>query len=223
MRRKKNLTVILSTSIIWLFIFAFLTYIFSMKADSIVFGSSLNVVVVTRDINVGEQITQKDIQIKKVSTKDAVNNLETNLQNIIGKRAIQKINRNQQITKDLLIDDILTFDSNSRFYTIPVNVASTSGNMVNPWDYVDIIISYKEASKPAEIVLSKRIVYDIRTSDGKSYQETGKSSPGYATFVLTLDEIKIVDDALKQGTLYLSKYFDTNAKESEATYIPSWK
>lgn len=95
--------------------------------------------------------------------------------------------------------------------------------MVNPWDYVDIIISYKEAGKPAEIVLSKKIVYDIRTSDGKSYQESGKTSPGYATFVLTLDEIKVIDDALKQGTLYLSKYFDKDANASESTYIPSWR
>lgn len=106
-----------------------------------------NVVVAVKTIEKRAEISSNDVKIEKVLKSYANAQACTDINEVMGKRASDRIIQGEQILKDRLIGEeklLLSYavPEGKRAVTINVNEATEVGDFIRPGDYVDILATF---------------------------------------------------------------------------------
>lgn len=170
-----------------------------------------------------EKTNEKGVEIKDATAlQEALNDDLW----CIGKVATQRIYENEFLMNSKLVHQDEYYGYNERLYAVPFDVETTGGFNVSQGEEVDIVVRYKadinlndtklnstirqiySSLKPnqlTDIVLSKRVIQDIRDETGTSVLENSATKPGYLCFKLTYEEINKLEWAKECGTIYIGK------------------
>lgn len=229
MRKYTKIQTALVTSAVWMIGVA--GGLYYAQSSFIIKNPSDQVVVyrASRDINIGDTLSSDNIETVYVDASDVVEGSVLDLESLKSKKAVTKITAHEQINENRLVDSSLDVNSNSVIYSIPINNSNTSAYSVNVGEYVCVMVKYKD-SKPSQPVIPKIALYDLKSSDGVSVKTDPTIKPAYALILVTnpdssesLKQLQYLDDASKQGDLYLAKYLDHDASVIESSYQPSWE
>lgn len=102
-------------------------------------------------------------------------------------------------------------------FSIPATVDNTLANTLNPQDLVAIKVKFEDGRKDA-VVIPDVTVDEIRTQNGESIKEEG-AIPGFLLFKVTNDEASLLNDATKEGSLYLVRYVDLSEPLLKQDYV----
>lgn len=222
MIRQKSLIPILTTSAVWLALVAGSLFLVQSRVKIIDPDSQVKIIKTVKSLDVGHVITADDLTTEYVDVSEVVGDAITDEKDLVDKRVLTKIQENEQIVPDRLIEKSVGFDKSFVLHTIPVTAETVNANAIQRFDTVNICVKYDDG-RPTAVVIPGIQVYSLRVSDGSEVQPGNKTVPAFANFLVSVENQAILDDASKQGTLYLSKYLATQEEQQVSTYEPSWK
>ena len=176
----------------------------------------------------------------KIQDKDELAKALNDERWCIGKVATQRIYENEFLMSSKLISQDEYYGYNERLYAVPFDVETTGGFNVSQGEEVDIVVRYKAdintndvklnntirqiyaSLKPnqlTDVVLSKRVIQDIRDETGTSVLENSATKPGYLCFKLTYEEINKLEWAKECGTIYIGKSKQYASEAYEETFM----
>lgn len=179
-------------------------------------GETVTVFQLTDEVKKGGSISGKYIKtsVPKTSSVDASKTI-TSEEQLDGMVATTTMYRGQSLTVTSICkkEDV---DRNLDF-SIPATVDSTIANSLNQQDLVAIKVKFEDDRKDA-VVLPDVTIDEIRTQNGESITEEG-AVPGFLLFKVTNEESGILNDASKEGALYLVRYVDLSEPLLEQDYV----
>lgn len=183
-------------------------------------GDTVTQYLLTQDVSVGDPLDGKYAEVKvPKDVSIAVDSLildESVLKNSI---AFTPLKRNQQITKSLIgsVDD-----QNRNFdFTIPITVEGAIANSLKENEMVAIMVKFKD-ERDSAVVVPFISVSEIRTSNGEKIADE-KSIPGFLRFIVSNKENIDLDNASKEGSLFVVRYNDINKEKLTKTYVKGQK
>lgn len=170
---------------------------------------------IVQDVTPGQSLEGKYEEVKvpsKYSEPDSDLVLDEN--KIVNSVAVVALHPNSAITNDVITEkgeEDRNFD-----FALPITVEGAIANSLKPGEMVAIKVKYKDNRDDA-VVVPYIPVNEIRTSNGEVVQDE-KSTPGFLMFVVSDDENIDLNNASKEGTLFVVRYKDLNGEKLEKTY-----
>lgn len=126
----------------------------------------ISVVIAKKDIDAKSVITNEDIEVVEMIKSYVNHKAFTNMNDVVGNRAKDKIIQGEQILRDRIVDKDKTtlsyvIPEGKRAVTVNVNEAVMVADFIRPGDYVDILVTFDK--------------YEIESSTSKTiYPRTTK-------------------------------------------------
>lgn len=164
------------------------------------------VVVAINEISKGAVIEKANLAIKERASDDLPKNYVSKIENVLGKRASDKIESNTMFSSSMAIDvnDLYNSDERIKDYELPGGLV---GGTVKDGDLIDIEILKKDGStyviaskKKVEKKIEDRIIIKTTWEERKMLN--------YA----------ITEVAVKGGKITAVLYIDSNQQQSKVTY-----
>lgn len=222
---------VILTSMFFIVVIFFLVYYYENKIKDIPkFDATTEPrVVATKDLPIGTIITPNDVTIKDVPVSEILPKTIKDINDVIGKKVVNGKPVRVKVTDRFFIGEFITenrletedrwYNDKDRIYALKFDSETTGGFNVSNGELVDIYVLYNKNpngedlnKKALDILLSKRRVLDIRDDTGISITTNPEVKPGYLVFSLTYDEISKIEDAKKQGKIYIGKYGSVTQK-----------
>lgn len=123
---------------------------------------------------------------------------------------------------DITVSDVVKKEYLDRTFevAIPITVEGSVANSITPGDMVAIKLTYEDDKKEDATVVSQISVKDVRTSNGASVVDDS-SVAAFVIFNVTDEEQSDIKNALKEGSLYCSKYTNLSQEPLKKTYFVS--
>ncbi|NMA58635.1 SAF domain-containing protein [Clostridium cochlearium] len=228
--KKKTIKIVATTSAFWLCLSIGGLYLRENDYISIpgvkAASQKVNILKVSRNITVGEKIRETDLKLVKETVNNVVSNCYTNEKLVVGKIAQRNLYKNEQIKKEDVLEKDLK-DNKLRPCTMAVKLSNLNDITIKKGDFIDVVLNYKKNGIKPDIVVPKAIVKSVLDAKGEpiTYEKSteNKQIPAYITFMCSLQDSLLVEDAKKQGTLGYYVYIDNTDETSKRTYIPSWE
>lgn len=207
---------IIKTALICIGIFliinsAVIAYIFSKYP--IDHEKHISVVVAALDIEEGQVIQDKDLKTKEIQLSASNTLFTTDKSQISGRKATTRIQRNEYIRTNTLIEKSDWFQDDDRIIILPVSIEERMANLITKGSYIDIRLK-KNSSFTIETILSKVKVEDILDETGTSLKsKTGvNSKTAYMKLVLDNDERQKIYTAAETGKMIYELYCEDTQK-----------
>jgi len=173
----------------------------------------ISVMAAAVDIDEGTIIEEKHIKTKEIQNSASNNLLATEIGQVLGKKAITKIARNDYVRNTTLIAKENWFDDDERIIILPMSIEERLANLIQKGSYVDIRLK-KEVSDIVETILYKVRVEDVLDESGTSLDSKTamNSRTTYMQLVLDKDERQKIYTATSSGRLIYELYCDETQK-----------
>jgi len=217
----KNIRTWLICSAIWMFAVAGLFYFMQQRAGIDITDTLQTVVVSNIEMGVGHVISEDDVRIDSVFSRNIVGGAVKNSV-VIGAVVHRDININEQLTYNRIVlkEDVVEGDG-LREYSIPITIGNSVANRVAIGEYVELWVSYGEERK-AELIFSQKRVVDLVSSSGVSVGRVTNLLPAYAVFLLDKDNISIIDNAISRGEVFLTRIPVGLIELNTESFVPVW-
>ena len=169
----------------------------------------------TKDVTAGQPLDGAYQEVP-VSSKDTISRDHLILDESLLKGSVAYVNmyKNQAITEGTIgekVDKARNFD-----FAMPITVEGSVANTLKVNDMVAIKVKYKDNRDDA-VVVPYIPVTDIRTSNGAKVDSTS-AVPAYLLFEVSDEENIDLNNASKEGTLFVVRYHDLNQDKLTKTY-----
>lgn len=173
----------------------------------------ISVVVAAVDIVEGAIIEEKHIKTKEIQQSASNNLLVTDIGQVIGKKTMTKITRNDYVRANTLKAKQDWFQDDERIIILPMSIEERLANLIQKGSYVDIRLK-KEAGDIVETILYKVRVADVLDEAGTSVDSKSamNSKTNYMQLVLDKDERQKIYTATSSGKLIYELYCDESQK-----------
>lgn len=173
----------------------------------------VSVVVAAADIDEGTVIEEKNIKTKEIQKSASNNLMATDIGQVIGRKTITKIHRDDYVRTNVLIAKKDWFQDDERIIILPMSIEERLANLIQKGSYVDIRLK-KEASDTVETILYKVRVEDILDETGTSLDSKSgmNSRTTYMELVLDNEERQKIYSATMAGKLIYELYCDEMQK-----------
>ena len=173
----------------------------------------ISVMAAAVDIDEGTIIEEKHIKTKEIQNSASNNLLATEIGQVLGKKAITKIARNDYVRNTTLIAKENWFDDDERIIILPMSIEERLANLIQKGSYVDIRLK-KEVSDIVETILYKVRVADVLDETGTSLDSKSamNSNTIYMELILDIDERQKIYTATMTGKLIYELYCDETQK-----------
>lgn len=179
-------------------------------------GDTVTQYLLTQDITVGQSLEGKyqEVQVPK-SVSVSVDNLITDESVIKDSIAYTKLFKNQPLTSSV----IGYKDSEDRNYdfALPITVEGAIANSLKTEEMVAIKVKFEDERDDA-VVVPFIPVREIRTANGAKIEDD-KEVPGFLMFLVSEQENIDLNNASKEGALFVVRYNDLNQDKLEKTYV----
>lgn len=185
-------------------------------------GDTVTQFRLTQDVTAGQPL-EGNYEEAQVNSRDSVSKDALILDEGKIKSSIAYTNmyKHQAITSGSIgdkLDKVRNFD-----FAMPTTVEGSVANSIKPDEMVAIKVKYKDTRDDA-VVVPFIPVSQIRTSNGAKVSSDSEV-PSFLLFVVSNDENTDLNNASKEGTLFVVRYHDLNQTKLEKTYkkgqIPS--
>lgn len=178
---------------------------------------SVTYYLLTEDVQRGHSLEGKYKEVT-VSSDAAISldNAVVNQKDIEGCIALHDMYRHSPITKADIGSTQHDLERNLEF-SLPTEVGGTVANSVLINDRVALLVKFDDERSSA-VVVPDVTVKDLRTSNGASLTPDS-NEPGFYIFNVNSDELRDLDDASKEGTIYAVRYVDLSQELLSKTYV----
>ncbi len=207
---------VIKTTLICMGIFLILNSIvfaYIFKRYPLDLQTHISVVVAAVDIDEGTIIQEKHIKTKEIQLSASNALLATDVGQVLGKKAKDKIMKNEYLSTSTLIDKNNWFKDDERIIILPMSIEERLANLIKKGAYVDIRLK-KEASDIVETILYKVKVEDVLDETGVSLDSKSgmNSRTAYMKLILDKDERQKIYTAKMAGKLIYELYCDDTQK-----------
>lgn len=146
-------------------------------------GNKIAVVVAKKTINPSQTITDKDLAIEYREENTLSDGVITNKDDLIGNVVSEPIYAKETILKSRVISEEEYKKMNYRQVSIKgtEDADTFQGYSIKPYDKVDLLYFDEKGNYEGSVFLEDQIIYDIKSSNGVSYQDQdGSFTPAYA-------------------------------------------
>ncbi|MHB8064480.1 MAG: SAF domain-containing protein [Ruminiclostridium sp.] len=173
----------------------------------------VSVMVATVDIAEGTVIGEIHLKAKEIQQSALDTSLATDLGQVIGKKAMVKIPRNDYVRTNALVTKNDWFKDDERILILPMNIEERLANLIQKGAYVDIRLK-KETSDIVETILYKVKVEDVLDETGASLNSKSgmNSRTTYMELILDKAERQKIYSAKMAGKLIYELYCDETQK-----------
>ena len=180
------------------------TYTYLNKAQNLV-----PIIVAKKTIEPRTQIKEDMIETKKVSALDRASNAIDDTELVVGGYSTVKIFEGQDIITPMVakqFDEKGTSelalsipDENLRAISYPLSKINSLSNTLKKGDFIDIVSTAEKDKLGTDTPMTKTILQGVEVFNIE--QPTSGSEAGIITFLLTLEQIEIVNHAFSVGTV----------------------
>ncbi len=173
----------------------------------------ISVVVASADIKQGTVIEEHFLRKKEVYASAVSSNVETEVGNVAGKKALADIYKDDYIRSYELLEKIDWFKDDERIIVLPVSMEDRLANLIRKGSYVDIRLQ-KETGEATKDILYKIQVKDVLDDTGTTLDSKAavNSKTAYLKLVLGKEERQKIYSASKNGKLIYELYCDNTQK-----------
>lgn len=211
MSKQKHFTtviLILIISIIFV-VAAFLVGRRSTKQDTV------KVFELTEDVGAGQSLKGKYQQVERVASETvSTDKIASDASQIDESYATVDMPKGMPVIKDLVRQQDAKVERNFKV-SIPVTVQGTVANSLKDGELVAIRVNYKDV-KPDATVVPKIPITAFTNAQGKKPQEG--EVPAFAILDVTAEEESLINNAAKEGVVYMTKYNNTDVPALEENY-----
>lgn len=204
--------IVIKTTLICVGIFlilnvALLAYIF--KKYPIDMEKYVPAVIAVTDIKPGTIIERKHVKTKLIQQSALNESMETDVNSVIGKKAIQEIAKQDYFRNNNLIHKSLWFKPDERIIVLPVSIEERLANLIKGGSYIDILLR-SETTSTIETVLKKVEVAEMLDENGNPIDSmTGiNSKTAYIKLVLDEEQRQRVYTSMVKGKFIYELYCD---------------
>lgn len=211
MSKQKHFTTLILVLVVSIILIgaAFLVGRMSTKQDTV------KVFEITEDVSAGQSLKGKYQQVEKIASQTVSTDVvATDASQIDNSYATVDMPKGMPVIKNLIRQEDKKVERNFRM-SIPVTVQGTVANNLHDGELVAIRVNYKDA-KPDATIVPKIAVTAFTNAQGKKPQEG--EVPAFAILDLTAEEESLIDNAAKEGAVYLTKYNNTEVPALQQDY-----
>ncbi len=207
---------IIKTALICFGIFLILTsmiFIYIFKQYPLDSEEHISVVVAAVDIDEGTIIKENHITIKEIQLSASNAAIATDINQVIGKKAMSKIQRNDYVRPQVLLVKNEWFKDDERIIVLPMSIEERLANLIKKGSYVDIGLK-KESSDIVETILYKVRVEDVLDETGTSLDSKSgmNTRTTYMQLILNKADRQKIYTATMSGKLIYELYCDEMQK-----------
>ncbi len=144
-------------------------------------------VIAISDIKPGTVIERKHVKTKLIQQSALNESMETDINSVIGKKAIQEIANQDYFRNNCLIHKNQWFKPDERIIVLPVSIEERLANLIKRGSYIDILLK-SDTSPTIEAVLKKVEVKDMLDENGNPIDSMSGINSKTAYMKLVLDE-----------------------------------
>lgn len=173
----------------------------------------ISVPVAAVDIKQGSVIQQMHIKRKQIPKSASNGSIATNIEQVVGKKAVSAIQRNDYIRTNDLVSKNNWFRDDERIIILPVSIEERLANLIKKGSYIDIRLK-KEFIDAVETILYKVKVEDVLDEMGYSLdsKSTMNTKTAYMELILDEKERQKIYSATMSGKLIYELYCDETQK-----------
>lgn len=192
------------------------TYIF--KTYPLDTEEHVPVLVAAVDIEQGAVIQEIHIKRKEIPKSASNGSIVTNIGQVIGKKAVSEIQKNDYIRTEDLVSKNNWFRDDERIIILTMSIEERLANLIKKGSYIDIRLK-KESSDVIETILYKVKVEDILDEMGYSLdsKSTINTKTAYMELILDENERQKIYSATTVGKLIYELYCDETQKPANNT------
>lgn len=190
-----------------------LAVLYILKQYPIDFEEHISVVVAAVNIDEGTVIEKKHLTTKEIQLSASNNVLIKDISQIIGKKAISDIAKNDYIRSNSLLEKESWFLDDERIIVLPMNMEERLANLIQKGSYVDICLE-KGQDYIVETILNKIRVQDVLDETGTPFSSNSavNSNKAFMKLILDKDERQVIYSAKNRGKLIFELYCDESQK-----------
>ena len=135
----------------------------AQSAPQVVMGETVGVLVANQDINIGDPLTPKNVNIAPWPKDQVPPGSFTKIEDIDNRRARQKLFKGEQLLESKLLgkgdnggSPIETLPPGMRLVTVKVDAESSGAGLIKVGDHIDILVSLAE--NPAKGILKPQTI-----------------------------------------------------------------
>lgn len=195
--------------------FSLISFLF-LKYNPIDKESRFEVIVATKDIDVGVPINESMLAYKTIRESSMNSYMLTSKEQITGKIITDKILVGDYISKYNVSENLV--DDKSKIIVLSMDVDSRLANLIAKNSLIDIKVEQK--NKIPKVVLSKIKVQDILDENGISIDSLSVGiKKGYGKFILDSEQRDKIYVARSLGKLLFELYIDKTQKAPVEEFI----
>ncbi|EPR14349.1 SAF domain-containing protein [Ruminiclostridium papyrosolvens] len=174
---------------------------------------TVSVVVATADIKEGTVIEEHFLRKKQVNASAVSSNIETEVGNVAGTKALTNIHKDDYIRSYDLLERKNWYKDDERIIVLPVSMEERLANLIRKGSYVDIRLQ-RDTSEVTEDVLYKIQVKDVLDDTGTALDSKSavNSKTAYLKLVLGKKDRQKIYSASRSGKLIYELYCDSTQK-----------
>ncbi len=178
-------TILICVGIFLILNAALLAYVF--KKYPIDMEKYVPAVIAVSDIEAGTVIERKHVKTKLIQQSALNESMETDINNVIGKKSIHEIAKQDYFRNYNLIHKNQWFKPDERIIVLPVNIEERLANLIKRGSYIDILLR-SDTTLAIEPVLKKVEVADMLDENGNPIDSLSGINSKTAYMKLVLDE-----------------------------------
>jgi len=200
-------TVLICVGIFLIINTAFLTYVF--KKYPIDMETYVPAVIAVADIEPGTVIERRHVKTKLIQQSAFNDSMESDINSVIGKKAIHKIAKQDYFRNYNLIHKNQWFKPDERIIVLPVSIEERLANLIKQGSYIDILLRV-DSSSTIEPVLKKVEVSDVLDENGNPIDSmTGiNSKTAYMKLILDAQQRQRIYTCMTKGQFIYELYCD---------------
>lgn len=168
------------------------------------------VVVVKKGVKIEpyQKISDKQVDVVYKLKSEILPNTYSNLNEVIGKYAIQAIGEQYQVGKFMIVNQSDILNEDEELHAIEIDLEGVVAKKINIGNKVTLWIENEEFGVEENIL--EKILLDLRDARGNSYysypnEEKGNFVPKFAVFKFTKDEWKQYGGSINSNKLRLGR------------------
>lgn len=181
-----------------------------------------NVIVASKDIAVGDILTEASISVKEIKESGLTTHMMTDPSLCLGKKALSSVKSGDYLMSYNLLSPKAWHEGDEKIIILPMSVEERLANCIKKGSFVDIKVLPENQKTVPKTVLSRVTIDDILDENGMALGDTMGNKKAFAVVTLDEKQRERLYTAQQVGKIIYELYCDpTQPKAPEDFEIPA--